>query len=1255
MRALVVVLGTCALLGLVPLIPPALARADDPPVATTLPDPLWDRPVELIGSNDDMTQAVALMPDGGALIAGNTINGTFGGGSYVAFGDAAVVVRVSASGQKVTSWGDGGVARLDTQRNLRVNGVAVDPYGRAYLYGYDRFEIWDAYDSLVVRLRADGTPDPTFGTNGIRTYDVGTDDRVYAMTFDSYARPILNIYESNSHFSALVRLAEDGDPDPGFGNQYGFALVELPGEPLRETIVKDMAVDGAGRITVATERNGMVRRYTPDGKPDLTYGPGGIRYLPNGDGHFYSPAVRADGSVVATYWAWGWDGHESGTTVLVGLTSTGAVDPLYGADGRELQVPPTQVARVIDAVPGGGVLLSDPRGTYPEMLGYALVRVLATGAPDPTFGTAGEIAPDPTFVTAALGRNGRIWVGETVASSSTKRDLRLVALRATGAVDSAFGTQGHVDHGVEELHGASHYTTVVDRQGRTLELAVAGGIFWLVRLASNGSLDSSFAANGKLRLPPDVGPYASYAVRDDGSVLVITRDRVLHDYAADGTPSHRLAGTSTGVLPRLRNDELWFPGLHADALPDGSVLVTGTSQDWTASCNTSWVEKIGPDGNRVDTFGVHGRIDLDDCAIGPANVAVDRTAGTFTLAHRTYTSPAGTNEVILSRRHLDGTPDIGFGVLGQVREPAALRVIQSFGQDEQGRIVLLTHNTPYDPAAVEVRRYTPQGAVDPTYGTAGTITLLPAGTSSSIAVAPDGAAVVLSRTTATVADPNVVSVARVQRILPDGSFDPAWGGASGVDPGSGAYWSTVTQAGDGFVLTTNTSAPEVRLRHFASTGPTALWVVPSAGKVEGGDTVVVNGLGFTPQTTVSFGGAPATVVELVSSRELRVVTPPRDPGPVNVTVSDGSPGSGHDLGVTFTYRLPGMIAVAPTRLLDTRPASRVGAVQPKPGPSGVVRVKVAGVAGVPASGAEAVSLSLTGTEAEGDTYVTAWPCDAPRPTASNLNLSSTDSTAANLVLVAPSASGEVCLFASARTHLLVDVLGWIPSYTGFTPTTPRRLLDTRVTGKQVLGPLLKIDVGSGDPGTVVLNVTATGSTAPGWVTVVPCGQTSDTSSLNVDRVGQTVANLVVTALSYADEVCLFTSHPVDLVVDLAGWWTDDALYPLTPVRVQDTRASGTPPVANRVVRAFVGGASGVPVSGISAVFLNVTATGGSTTGFLTVWPCDEPRPWASNLNISRPGQTVAVLAATALDDEGSACVYTSAATDVIVDVTAWLP
>jgi hypothetical protein len=87
---------------------------------------------------------------------------------------------------------------------------------------------------------------------------------------------------------------------------------------------------------------------------------------------------------------------------------------------------------------------------------------------------------------------------------------------------------------------------------------------------------------------------------------------------------------------------------------------------------------------------------------------------------------------------------------------------------------------------------------------------------------------------------------------------------------------------------------------------------PAAGPTAGGQTVTIHGTGFKAGAHVFFGsGAEASSVTVVSSTELRAVTPAHAAGLVNVRVisnSGTSPVTGHD---KYTYGPPAVSAVSP--------------------------------------------------------------------------------------------------------------------------------------------------------------------------------------------------------------------------------------------------------------------------------------------------------------------------------------------------------
>lgn len=317
-----------------------------------------------------------------------------------------------------------------------------------------------------------------------------------------------------------------------------------------------------------------------------------------------------------------------------------------------------------------------------------------------------------------------------------------------------------------------------------------------------------------------------------------------------------------------------------------------------------------------------------------------------------------------------------------------------------------------------------------------------------------------------------------------------------------------------------------------------------------------------------------------------------------------------------------------------------------------LRVPVAGREGVPAD-ASAVALNVTVTDPAAAGFVTVWPCGTARPLASNLNTPA-GGTVANAVIARVGSDGAVCLGANVDVNLVVDLQGWFPTGSPYTPLLPARLVDTRAgeddavanlaAGTELRVPVSgRAGVGAG-AGAVALNVTATNPAAAGFVTVWPCGEPRPlASNLNMDA-GQTVAGAVLVGVGDG-AVCAWANVATDLVVDVQGWFGPGAGYePAVPRRLLDSRRGeddGSPnlPAGEVTVEASVGE---------EALVLNVTATNPAAAGFVTVWPCDQPRPLASSVNVTA-GRTVPNLVLVATGASRRVCTWSNVAVDLVID------
>jgi subtilisin family serine protease len=242
----------------------------------------------------------------------------------------------------------------------------------------------------------------------------------------------------------------------------------------------------------------------------------------------------------------------------------------------------------------------------------------------------------------------------------------------------------------------------------------------------------------------------------------------------------------------------------------------------------------------------------------------------------------------------------------------------------------------------------------------------------------------------------------------------------------------------------------------------------------------------------------------------------------------------------------GYTALPPVRAFDTRPGEAQGAVTVTQQPYGDLRVKITGVAGVPMSGAGAVSLNVTVVDPVAAGFVTVYPC-GDRPVASNLNYTA-GQVASNAVIAPLSPDDEVCFFSSTAAHLVADVNGWFATGSAFSVLAPARVFDTRPgqaqgavnVSQQPYGELrVRIAGATGVPASgvsaVSLNVTVVDPTSAGFVTVYPCGDRPLASNLNF-VLGETVPNAVITPLSADGDVCFYSSANANLVVDINGWF-----------------------------------------------------------------------------------------------------------------------
>jgi DNA-binding beta-propeller fold protein YncE len=365
----------------------------------------------------------------------------------------------------------------------------------------------------------------------------------------------------------------------------------------------------------------------------------------------------------------------------------------------------------------------------------------------------------------------------------------------------------------------------------------------------------------------------------------------------------------------------------------------------------------------------------------------------------------------------------------------------------------------------------------------------------------------------------------------------------------------------------------------------------------------------------------------------------------------------------------------PCRAVDTRP-ERGGGGPIQGGIPQNFPISGAGSCAVLASAA-AYSMNVSVVPNGSLAYLTVWPAGQSQPLASTLN-SLDGRIKANAAIVPAGASGEISVYATNTTNVIVDVNGYFAPVSGstlaFYPLPPCRVADTRHdtyprglgppflnAGQERAFPILNAatcNIPSSGVAAYSLNFSVVPHGPLGYMTVWPTGGSRPTVSTLNDIPGQTIANAAIVVAGASGNVSVYPTSDTDLIIDINGYFAPAgqgglSLYGVQPCRVVDTRHVGsglpfsgtlTPPVdvvdvgcaASSLAQAYVFNASVVPQGAL---------------GYLTLWPDGTSQPLVSTLNAvdGSISSNMAIVPST----NGEVDAYASGLTQLILDISSY--
>ncbi len=545
----------------------------------------------------------------------------------------------------------------------------------------------------VVRQNSDGSPDTTFGTNGVVKTAIGmyADARGVAIQSDKKIVVAGSTYtNSNGYDYAVARYNTDGSLDTSFGGD-GIVTTNIVGGDERAygvAVYGDRIFVGGYVYAGATGYDFAVACYdASDGDLDTTFDLDGIARtnVAGSDDRGYALTVQTDGKVVVAGYAY--SAATSYDFAVVRYNTNGSVDFQATADQSSGD---DRASAVV--LSGGNIVLAGYATRATTGKDFALTQFTTAGQLDTTsFGTAGWAVTDlggnydQAYAVAIDTQNPNdptrriVVAGTSYQPTGTGYDFALVRYHADGTLDTDFHGDGKVTTSFSASSDAA-YSLVIQPADQSIMVAgytansTSGFDFILARYGSNGSLDTSFGQGTGKVVTGDARSFDeawALAVQPDGKVIVAgeTLDGYSHRFAmARYDANGSLDAETFGTEGRVMDSSNATAGIgYAVAVDEtsGAIFMAGT-----VSSNFA-LAKYDSAGQLVTTFGSGGSVLTDlagsyDCArsvvVRPKKLPEEAGEPTGKILVAGYAlNGTASYDFALAQFNADGSLDTSFG------------------------------------------------------------------------------------------------------------------------------------------------------------------------------------------------------------------------------------------------------------------------------------------------------------------------------------------------------------------------------------------------------------------------------------------------------------------------------------------------------------------------------------------------------------------------------------------------------------------
>ncbi len=318
-------------------------------------------------------------------------------GNYYSKGkDGFFIMRFLSKGNLDADFGDSGKALIKFNYFLKVRDAAIQPNGKIIVTGYGRPNNESGtYDMITIRLTKEGKLDSSFGSNGKLITDFGTDEYSNGVCVQQDGKIILaGVY--NGVECLLVRCKANGELDSTFGNNGKVISAVSFITGYRSVAVQSNKKIIAGGSSGNPNSIFLIGCYKPNGAIDSSFGSSGfIQTQCSNDGDNLEKLIlQKDGKIIA-----------AGRTDLNGLNDTlkdmiavryknnGALDKTFGKAGIATISLQNFYMEAYSAVlqADGKLILAGDGGKSNDHPDYCIARLTINGQPDSSFANNGII------------------------------------------------------------------------------------------------------------------------------------------------------------------------------------------------------------------------------------------------------------------------------------------------------------------------------------------------------------------------------------------------------------------------------------------------------------------------------------------------------------------------------------------------------------------------------------------------------------------------------------------------------------------------------------------------------------------------------------------------------------------------------------------------------------------------------------------------------------------------------------------------